>query len=192
MDDTVNHVTIIEHQLREVLAELASQKVVLADLQAKVNLIVSDKPTGVEAVFGVPTTRKGVSEMKCTLTKKTNGGKMAAKAVKGAAAPVGFTFQDNQDATFTVMGTDSAGASVDISAVATLTAASDNTAVLTVDSVVGMGSTIHGLTPGSANLTLVATWTDGSVGPFTITVPINVSGTAATGLTVTFGSPTVR
>lgn len=118
--------------------------------------------------------------------------KKATVAPKAAGPLVAFVIQDNQDATFTVFGTDAAGAQVDISSVATLTVSSDNTSVLTVDPPVGMGSTVHGVAPGSANLTITATWTDGSVGPFTITQPVTCTGGTATGITVVFGTPTIR
>jgi hypothetical protein len=129
--------------------------------------------------------------MKCTIVKKSTVKKMGAKLTKGAAAPISFQFTDNENATFTVNGVDASGAAVDISGVATLTATSDTPAVMTVGPVTGMGSSIQGVGPGTANLILVATWNDGSVGPFTLTVPVTVTGGTATGLSVTFGTPTV-
>ncbi len=124
------------------------------------------------------------------LVKKSHGLKAAAK---GAAPKKGdFAFVDNQDDSYTVSGVDAAGAAVDISAVATITAASDNPGAFTADAPSGMTGTLHGVAPGSGNLTVVATWTDGSVGPFTITVPITVTGGPATGLKIDFGPPTVR
>lgn len=117
----------------------------------------------------------------------------AAGSVKKALAPTSdYALQDNQDGSVTVWGVDSAGAQVDISGVATLTAESDNVAVLTVDAPVGMTVAYHGVAPGEAKVTLVATWTDGSVGPFTIIDPCVVSGSAAVGITVTHGTPTIR
>lgn len=58
----------------------------------------------------------------------------------------------------------------------------------------GMVVAVHGLLPGTANVTIVATWNDSGagIGPFTITVSVTVGGSAATGLTVTFGNPIVR
>lgn len=116
------------------------------------------------------------------------------KAKQGDPPPASYGLQDNQDGSVTVWGVDAAGATVDISTVATLTPApvSDNTAVLTVDAPVGMTCVYHGVAPGEANVTLVATWNDGSVGPFTITDPCVVSGSAATGLAITHSTPTIR
>ncbi len=122
--------------------------------------------------------------------KLVKGKKGAAKG--GTPKKGDFAFQDNQDDTYTVSGVDAAGAPVDISSVATIAATSDNAAVLTADPPTGMTGTVHGAAPGSANLTVTATWNDGSIGPFAITVPVAVTAGPATGLKVDFGSPTIR
>ncbi len=123
---------------------------------------------------------------------KLQKGKLKA-AVKGGKPKAGdFILIDNQDNTYSVHGVDAGGNAVDISAVATLTATSSDPAVLSADPPVGMTGAIHGLTPGTAVLTLTATWNDGSVGPFSIDAPGTVSGSAATGLAVDFGTPTIR
>ncbi len=124
------------------------------------------------------------------LVKKSSHLKSAAKGAKLKAGD--FLLTDAEDGSYTVTGADAAGASVDISAVATITADSDNAAVLTADLPTGMTGAVHGLTPGTANLTIVATWGDGSVGPFTITVPCTVTTGPVTGLVVEFGPPTIR
>jgi hypothetical protein len=126
------------------------------------------------------------------LMKKSAHPMMAHKV--GAAAPSAFAVQDNEDGTDTVTGVDVQGASVDISAVAGMVPApvSDNLTILSVDAPNGMTYGYHALLPGTANVTLGATWTDGSVGPFTIVQPYTVSGSAATGLVVTHGVPTIR
>jgi hypothetical protein len=79
---------------------------------------------------------------------------------------------------------------IDISAVATLAISSDNAAVVSVDTVSGMSYTLHALTAGSANLTAVATWNDGSVGPFTVVVPCSVAS-AVDGIQLVLGAPVV-
>lgn len=114
------------------------------------------------------------------------------KKLKAGAGLSDFQIQDNQDDTFTVGGVDAGGAPVDISGVATLTATSGDPSVMTVDPPAGMVATAHALKPGTVTLTFIATWTDGSVGPFTIDQPVSVTGSAATGLTVTPGTPTIR
>lgn len=135
--------------------------------------------------------------MKVTCTKKlAHMSSGALKANKGAAV-VAFNLQDNGDDTFTVLGTNAAGNTLDISTLATLTAVSDTPATVTVDPPVGMTSAIHAAVPApkpgaTANITLVATWNDGSVGPFTITWPIGITAGGATGITVVPGTPTVH
>jgi hypothetical protein len=138
--------------------------------------------------------------MKVTMTKKGQGvrGAAPAKLKAGSLAPVAFNLQDNGDLTYTVFGVDSVGAQSDISAVATLAAASDNTAVLTADAPVGMTGAVHtptapAPTPGqTANLTLTATLNDGNVGPFTIVWPFTIIAGGVTGITVQPGTPTVH
>jgi hypothetical protein len=132
------------------------------------------------------------------LTKKPKQHATISKLKAGSPVPVQFNLQDNGDATFTVLGVDAAGNTVDVSTVATLTASSDNTATVTVDAPVGMTSAIHAPTApapavgATANVTLTVTWNDGSVGPFTITWPISIGGSAVSGITVVPGTPTVH
>ena len=133
------------------------------------------------------------------LTKKS----FNLKTVKAAAAGpvVGFNLQDNGDLTFTVFGTDAAGAQVDLSSVATLTATSDAPAVVTVDSPVGMGSAIHAAVPAptvgaTANITLTVTWTNPTGAPagspFSIVWPQTIIAGPVTGITVQPGTPSVH
>ena len=127
-----------------------------------------------------------------TLVKKS----AAKSASRGAAVGSAFVLVDNQDDTATIQGVDAGGNPVDISTVATLTATSSAPSQFSVDPPVGMTVTLHGLTPTPAGtpatLTVVATWNDGSVGPFTVTAPITITGSAATGLSIAFGTPTIR
>jgi hypothetical protein len=132
-----------------------------------------------------------------TTVKLVKGVKGASKPKMASpkAAPVSFTILDTQDDVFAVQGVDAAGSPVDISAVATLAVTSDNLAVATVDAPVGMTATGHFLTAGTVNLTFTATWnTPGTppIGPFTFVLPVVVSGSVATGLVVTPGTPTTR
>jgi hypothetical protein len=138
-----------------------------------------------------------VPKPKISMATKSAAAK-AAKATKTSGAAPGpaqdFLLMDNEDSTFTVFGVDAGGNRVDISSVATLTPAptSSDTAVLTLDPPVGMTDKVHGLKPGTATITFTATWNDGSRGPFTVDWPQTVSGTPATGITVTPGTPTIR
>lgn len=132
--------------------------------------------------------------MKVQKVSKSGFRGTATKLRAGSPPPPTLSLPDNLDQPFTVGGLDSGSPPqpVDISGVATITVTSDNPAVMTADTPSGMSCTVHALTPGSVNLTIVATWNDGSVGPFTITWPITVTGSAATGLVITPGTPTVR
>jgi len=137
--------------------------------------------------------------MKCTIVKKSSlkGIKGSIKAASKTVSVVNFQILDNEDDTFTIQGTDSAGNALDISGVATLTdSSSDVTTAAFIDPPAGMVSTAQFLKPTVAGspvvLTFTATWTDGSVGPFTITVPVDITGSVATGLIATPGVPTVR
>ncbi len=138
--------------------------------------------------------------MNAKLTKGTK----APPAAKPKAVLSAVNINDNQDDSFTVHGVDANGSVLDISALATITASSDNTALMTVDAPVGVTSTVHGVVPspapadgtvlGVANLVIVATWNDGSVGPFNISVPVTLtySASAPTGIVVDFGTPVIR
>jgi hypothetical protein len=95
-----------------------------------------------------------------------------------------FILLDNQDGSFAVHGIDKAGIPVDISDVATLTASSDNTSVLTADPPVGMTDVMHAVAPGSANVAVQAIWNDGSVGPFDATLAVPVSQSATGGIVI--------
>jgi hypothetical protein len=127
------------------------------------------------------------------LRSKTPRAATPVKALAaGSPAPPALVLMDVNDDSFTVQGVDAAGAPVDISAVATIAVTSDTPTVLSVDPPVGMTCAIHALLPGTATLTITATWNDGSAGPFTVTWPITVTGGPATGLIITPGTPTVR
>lgn len=112
----------------------------------------------------------------------------------GKASGTAFGISDNQNNTITVLGIDAAGAQVDISDVATLTATVDNASVCSIDVPTGMTVAFSGLAPGVANFTLTATWNDpaAGIGPFTITLPVTCTGSAAVGIVATFGEPTIR
>jgi len=134
--------------------------------------------------------------MTFTLLKKSHGRKAGPKAKAGDPIP-NYGLLDNEDGSFTILGLRADGTTADISAIASLTPppVSDNPAVLTVDPPAGMTDQCHGLSAGTANVACTATWNDGSVGPFNLTVPCTVAAHPPgpiTGLAVTFGVPTVR
>lgn len=133
---------------------------------------------------------------KVSMVKKSAHKKMATKAAKGAAV-VDFQLQDDGSNKFTVLGVDAVGNTLDVSGIATLTATSDNPAVVTVDTPVGMESTVHAATGpapaigATANIILVATWNDASIGPFTVTWPMSITPGKVSGITVVPGPPTI-
>jgi hypothetical protein len=135
--------------------------------------------------------------MKVKLTKKSPGMRSAGKLPKGAS-PTEFNLQDNGDNTFTVLGVNDAGNTVSIEDIATLEASSDNPAAITVDPPTGMTVGIHAPTnpapaPGAtANVTLTATFTDGSIGPFSISIPGTITAGPVSGIEVKLGTPTVH
>lgn len=124
-----------------------------------------------------------------------------AKA-KSAAAPgpvQDYVFLDNEDNTMTVQGVDAVGNPVDISSLATLSPppTSSDPSVVTVDAPTGMKFAMHAVgklsTPGTpVQITTTATWNDGSKGPFTFTLPVDVTSGGATGIQIVPGTPTVR
>jgi len=128
----------------------------------------------------------------CKVVKKSAMRGAAPKAAGVGAEPENFQILDTENSKLTYQGVDVHGHAVDISAVATLTVSSSDEALATVDTPVGMEVTAKFLAPGQVSIIAVATWNDGSRGPFTITTPVTISGSAAVGLTVTFGTPTVR
>jgi hypothetical protein len=187
------------------LADLTYVKMVLVNLGAdageavalleRIAEAVDPTVVGIRIVPGVPTLKE-TDMAKMTVKKKSSlKGAPPAKAGPGkpAGAPGDFILIDNEDDTCTVQGADAAGNPVDISGVATITATSDNPAILTVDPPQGMTFAMHAAGPlGGATVSVVATWNDGSVGPFTASLPVDVQAGGATGLRIVPGIPTVR
>ncbi len=133
--------------------------------------------------------------MKCKVSMLKASSKnfkaMHAAGVKAAAVAGSFVLLDNEDETFTVLGVTAGGNTVDISDVATLEVVSDNTSILTVDPPVGMTSAMHAVGPlGTANLSVTATWNDGSLGPFSFTLPGEVKAGPVGGVVIDLGPPT--
>jgi hypothetical protein len=173
---------------------------IVAAVKAVVKYIVSivtkpkAKVVGISVKAGTPVPKpKGVDPMKVEL--KT--GPAPVQAAPNAPAPkiVGdpnFVIFDNQNDTFSVQGVDAGGNAIDISGVATITVVSSDPTIGTVATPTGMTFAFSAVAPGATTVTVTATWTDNSVGPFTFDVPVTVSGTAAVGLKVTPGTPVAR
>ena len=122
--------------------------------------------------------------------------KSALKKTSAKAGPVvDFTLADNGDDTATVWGTDAAGNLADISAVATIAVTSSDTTIITVDPPSGVTFAMHATgklsTPGTpVNIAVVATWKDGSIGPFNFTLPVDVVAGPVSGVIIVPGTPT--
>jgi hypothetical protein len=193
----VHHIAVSQNAIALALAALRVQLDKQTDLLERIAEGVNPKVVGIVAVPQPPHPRESfiMAKMQCKLEKST-GLKSAGQVRKAKAGdPVpSLVLLDTQDGAFTIFGVNHVGDKMDISGVATLgDVASDNPAVLTVDAPAGMTAQTHGLTAGTANVTVTATWNDGSVGPFTITIPATVStDPTVTGLAVEFGPPTVR
>lgn len=123
---------------------------------------------------------------KCSVVKKTAGMKAAAIAGPTIRLATGvFQLLDGGSGTFTTMGVNQAGEQVAIDSVATETVTSDNPSLI-VGTPAGMAVSLTPPTTGSgtAQVTWIATWNDGSVGPFTFTATVNWDGGKITGITV--------
>ncbi len=122
--------------------------------------------------------------------KKASKGMKAAGPMKAGEILTELVVLDDGAGTLTVVGTTNAGNQVDISGVATLAVTSEDTSLLTVDTPVGMshGYKVVGPT-GTTALDYVATWTDGTKGPFDAKLPATIKAdpNAVTGIGVTFG-----
>lgn len=160
---------------------------------------LADAGLGPEVVGIVLTPGEPVmAKPKVKFEKASKGASARAPATRAKAGdPVqDFVLLDTQNDTITVQGTNSAGDVLDISAVATIAVSSSDTSALTVDPPQGMVFQCHALKvtpPGSPVLvTAVATWNDGSVGPFTMSLPIDVQTGGPTGLILVPGTPTIR
>ncbi len=120
--------------------------------------------------------------------------KMAASGAKAAGDAVELEY-DQDFKNVTVFGADAAGNRAPIDAVATLTPppTSSDTSVLAVDPPSGpVTFAAHGVKPGPAVVTIVATWNDGSIGPFTIDWPLTVKPGPVSGLVIDPGTPSAR
>jgi hypothetical protein len=133
------------------------------------------------------------------LFKKSHSAAKAMLAASPVKAKVGdpvpnFAIFDNEDGTFSIFGTSPSNPKIDISSVATLTTVSSDTTLVTVDPPTGFTDAFHALKAGNPIITATATWNDGSKGPFSLDLPlvITTDPNSATGLGVTFGTPTVR
>lgn len=137
-----------------------------------------------------------MAKTKVSLMKKS-----AAKAQsRGSFAAVGdpvaeFIFFDNEDSTCEVFGVSKGGNQSDISQVATLAVVSADTSKVTVDAPIGMKFKMSAVGPVSTtpvNISVTATWNDGSLGPFVFDLPVTVQAGPANSIVVVPGTPVAR
>jgi hypothetical protein len=148
--------------------------------------------TGLQVVHSSPVTRSLTGgAMKATFTKAAPPANLT-KHKAGDVPPVNFGLLDDNGDTVTVTGLTAGGQSRDISGVATLTAISSDPTVVALGTPVGMTVDEEGLKAGTADISLVATWIDGSVGPFTFTYTDTVKVDPVTGISIAHGPITVR
>ncbi len=208
----------IEEQLVNICSTLGSIATALIEIAT---VLQSGKIVGIKVEPGVPVLREERSPAEVigrpieprtmhirktrektmtnvSLSKKTKSAHAPLKAPKGFKA-LNFQFQDNGDDTCTVFGVDASGNQLDISAIATLTPAptSSDTTILTVDTVSGMTFMMHAVgklsVPGTpVVVTATATWNDGSAGPFTFSLPVDVISGGPVGILIVPGTPTVH
>lgn len=177
-------------QQTDMLVELKTLNATMLEVLALLN--GDNVVTGVGVVLDPP----GEKAMKIPvkmMKKSAIGNK--SKAVPAAGPPAALILLDNEDDTGTLMGETKGGNLVDISAIATLTPApsSADPTTVTVAPTTGMSfkvSAVGPVTPAPIPVTVTATWNDGSVGPFSIDIPVTVNAGPVGGVAVTFGTPT--
>lgn len=134
--------------------------------------------------------------MKVSMVKRgKNVTARPAMAIKGDVMNE-FHFVDNGNGTYAVEGVSAAGNVVDISNVATIAVTSADPSKVAVDPPVsGMTFGLKAVGPVTIDpveISVVATWNDGSVGPFSFTAPATVvAGPAAGVRVVDLGTPVV-
>ena len=188
-DEALAALPELSGQITELLEKLDR----LIEIGTHIQKCLCSDVVGIAIKPGVPTPHtKGPSIMgSIKLVKKSGLKKSAGKP--GPVKAGDFILVDNQDDTCTVQGTDAGGNPVDISSVATITAASSDTSKLTVDPPSGMTFAMHAVGPlGHSDVTVVATWNDGSIGPFTATLPVDIIAGGPTGIQIVPGTPTVH
>lgn len=126
----------------------------------------------------VVSSQKGKTTMaKFTAVKATAGAKKATPFKHGAVkAPGDFQLSVDDTGKITALGVDDHGNQVDISTVATMTtAAVDNPALATIDTPTGVSVLLHPVgSTGSIIFSATITWNDGSIGPFSGSVPLDL------------------
>jgi uncharacterized iron-regulated membrane protein len=124
------------------------------------------------------------SEMKMKILKKQSAAK--APPHKPQAAVGDLQLLDNGSGSYTVQGVDAAGNPLDLSQTFTITVSSGNTALLTVSTTgaVTFWATAVGPLGTGILVTVVATATAGSPGPFTGTASFDIITSGPTGIQI--------
>lgn len=136
--------------------------------------------------------------MQCKLVKVPKGKsfmKASVQAKRGDPTPASFELHTTEDGGVTIFGVNDQSNQVDLTNVVTLTVTSSDPTVATASTPTGTTFIESGVKVGSTIFTITATWNDGSVGPFSILDPVDVTLPApgpVTGLVLVHGTPTVR
>ncbi len=120
------------------------------------------------------------------------------KAAVGDPAPASFEIHVSDGgvagtSNVTIFGVNDQSNQVDISGVATLTATSNDTNKVTVDTPAGMNFTETAVAVGDVSVTCTATWNDGSIGPFSADDNLTITPAPpgpVTGLSIVHNPPT--
>lgn len=175
----------IEYRILETLERL----LILAEAQIGQLSELNATVLRIEVALQVPIT--GIATR---LSGPLNRSKEASMALSTDPVVTSITLLDPSQHLLTVEGTDNGNPPVlsDISLVATVAFSIDNPAIASVTPVVGSNVTamVQGLTAGSFTLTEVATWADGSQGPYTMTYAgTNAIAPGGKGIITTMSGP---
>jgi hypothetical protein len=135
-----------------------------------------------------------MAKPKVTLVKKSA---LRGAVPKKTGTIVDFQIQDNQNDSCTVIGVDGAGNQVALPSTVSIVVTSSDPTTITVAAPVGttfvMTATGKLTIPGTpTNLTVTATWSDGSAGPYTYILPVDVIAGPVGGIVIVPGTPTIN
>ena len=132
---------------------------------------------------------------KVTLIKRSFGTAKPNPFAPNMKGSLDFQLVDNGDTTCTVRGVDKAGNPVDIFGVATIAVTSSDPSKVTVDPPSGLTFGMHAVGPLTASpvvINTVATWNDGSVGPFSFDLKVTTVAGPAGDIVVVPGDVTMH
>ena len=132
---------------------------------------------------------------KVTLIKRSFGTAKPSPFVPNMKGSLDFQLVDNGDTTCTVRGIDKVGNPVDIFGVATIAVTSSDPSKVTVDPPKDLTFGMHAVGPLTASpvvINTVATWNDGSIGPFSFDLKVTTVAGPAGDIVVVPGDVTMH